>query len=71
MTMLLSFVLTWPTGVVMSDPLDYIDGCMDGTECPDADLCREERPEGCPLLDDEFELDPEVPLDKVINNEHY
>jgi hypothetical protein len=52
----------------MSDPLAYIDGCMDGTECPDADICREEQPEGCPLLDSEFELEPELPLDRVIKD---
>jgi hypothetical protein len=52
----------------MNDPLQYIDGCMDGTECPDADICREEKPEGCPLLDDQFELDAEVPLDKLIKD---
>jgi hypothetical protein len=50
----------------MSDPLDYIDGCMDGTCCPDADICREDKPEGCPLLDDEFIMEPEMPLDKLI-----
>jgi hypothetical protein len=43
---------------------------MDGTECPDADICREDRPEGCPLLDNDF-MEPEEDLDKAINNEHY
>jgi len=50
------------------DPLDYRDGCMDGAECPDAEICRGKKPEGCPLLDDQFEIDPEMPLDKCINN---
>jgi hypothetical protein len=50
------------------DPLDAIDGCMDGTTCPDARWCRKHKPEICPLLDDQFELDPEVPLDKVIKD---
>jgi len=54
----------------MGDPLDYIDGCMDGTECPDADTCREDKPEGCPLLDDEFNLEPEMPLTSVIREIH-
>lgn len=49
----------------ISDPLDAIDGCMDGTSCPDANTCRRLRPEGCPLLDDEFQLEPEQPLDKI------
>lgn len=48
------------------DPLDFIDGCMDGTECIDADHCRDERPESCPLLDNEFDIEPTMPLDKVI-----
>ena len=48
------------------DPLDFIDSCMDGTTCPDAQWCRENKPETCPLYDNEFELDPEVPLTKVI-----
>ena len=52
----------------MSDPLDYIDGCMDGTECPDADTCREHKPEWCPLQDSDFNLEPEMPLDKVIRD---
>ena len=42
------------------DPLDHIDGCMDGTECPDAHWCREYKPEGCPLLDEIVDVDPEV-----------
>jgi hypothetical protein len=51
----------------MNDPLRYIDGCIDGTECPDADVCREHHPESCPLLDNDFEnLDRATPLDKVI-----
>jgi hypothetical protein len=50
----------------VTDPLDYIDGCIDGTECPDAGICREHEPEWCPLQDPDFDLDPEVPLDKVI-----
>ena len=48
------------------DPLDFVDGCMDGTTCPDAGRCREDAPESCPLLDDQFELDPELPLDSII-----
>jgi hypothetical protein len=53
----------------MSDPLDYIDGCMDGTTCPDADVCREHKPEWCPLQDPDFNLEPEMPLDRVIKND--
>jgi hypothetical protein len=55
------------------DPLDSIDGCMDGTTCPDAAWCRENIPagEGCPLLDNNFELDPEVPLTTIINVHSY
>jgi hypothetical protein len=53
----------------MNDSLRYIDGCMDGAECPDAEICRDERPESCPLLDMDFdELDRATPLDKVITS---
>jgi hypothetical protein len=55
--------------VLMSDTLAYIDGCMDGTTCPDADTCRERQPETCPLVDNDFDLDPETPLDRVIKND--
>lgn len=59
-----------PDKIRYRDPLDYIDGCMDGAECPDAEVCRDEKPEGCPLLDDQFEIDPDVPLDKAMFNDN-
>ena len=52
----------------MSDSLRYIDGCMDGDSCPDSNICREKQPESCPLLDVDFELNPDTPLDKVIKS---
>jgi hypothetical protein len=52
----------------MMDDLRYIDGCMDGTECPDAARCREEKPESCPLQDVDFNLNPDDTLDKVIKD---
>ena len=48
------------------DPLDLIDGCTDGTECPDAAWCREYTPHTCPLCNDQFEMEPETPLDEVL-----
>ena len=52
------------------DPLFWIDGCMDGASCPDAATCREDGPESCPLLDDQFELPVELPLDKAMNDSY-
>ena len=51
------------------DYLQYIDGCMDGASCPDAEDCRRLRPETCPLIDNTFEdLDRATPLDKLIRD---
>lgn len=52
------------------DPLNFIDGCTDGTVCPDADTCRRLMPENCPLFDDQFELPADLPLDKVISSNY-
>jgi hypothetical protein len=43
---------------------------MDGAECPDADLCREHKPETCPLFDDQFELDATQGVDIKINHDY-
>jgi hypothetical protein len=43
-----------------------IDGCMDGWDCPDAELCNEHSPESCPLIDNQFDIDRTDPVDMVM-----
>lgn len=51
----------------MDDMLRNIEGCIDGVECPEAAQCRRVCPTVCPLLqDDDFNMDPDMPVDKMM-----
>jgi hypothetical protein len=41
---------------------------MDGWDCPDAEICNEEKPQFCPLIDNQFNIDRTDPVDTIIND---
>ena len=51
----------------MDDALQHIEGCIDGVECPEAAHCRRWCLTVCPLLqDDDFTMEPDMPVDKMM-----
>lgn len=47
-----------------------IEHCTDGEDCPNAEWCRENTPDLCPMYDEQFIMSEFEPLDKVIKDDY-